>query len=663
MTDTASNPRSIRRTMTISLVALAGLVAGTFAAVKFTTDYVLYHEATSAAQNWARYLADNVRDLEQIAAGQPPSSHSMSFFEFAQRSGLVFRYEIFNPQGYSQMVSDRTQTVLVDLSEFSSDAALSVKKKEPVVAVKEAAAAGLPSFFAEAYVPVLAGGRPIAVVAAYVDQAEQRAWYFRTFLLVALALCLLTGLAFGLPALAWYRRTKEKEKADEEIHFLAEHDPLTRLVNRAHLTDTLLEAIGRARDTGGQLAVHYLDLDHFKEVNDTLGHQSGDVLLKLAAERLCAATRADDIVARLGGDEFAIIQRNILTKSDAADLAERLRAIIAQPFAFNGYDVATTASIGITLAPADGVDPARLLNNADLALYRSKADGRNVFRFFMPEMDSELQARLRLEKAIRDAAQHDSFEVHYQPLVATHAEEVTGFEALLRLRNEDGSLIPPAVFIPVAEEMGLIGKIGASVLRKACLTAAQWPNALTIAVNLSPAQFKAGGLCEIVAAALAEAKLPASRLELEITESLLLEDTEANLGELARLKALGVSIVMDDFGTGYSSLSYLWRFPFDKIKIDRTFMSSLDIADKSVETIIKTIVGLGHSLHMRVTIEGVEDARQVDFIRDIACDEVQGFYFGRPMPATDVPVVMLRDVQRRLGAPEPADERELRGVG
>ena len=660
MFDNAPDRMLIRRTAIVSLIALAALTGGTFAAVKLATDHLLYREATSAAQNWARYLGENVHDLEQIAAGEPPSSHSIGFFHFAQRAGFVFRYEIFNRDGYSQMVSDRGQTLLVDLSEFSPAAALSVKNGKPIVAVKEGDAVDRPSFFAEAYVPVMAGDRPIAVVAAYVDQAEQRDWFFRTFLLAAVSLCLLTALSFAMPAVAWYRRTKEKEKADEEIHFLASHDPLTRLVNRAHLSETLLEALTRAQATGGRLAIHFVDIDHFKEVNDTLGHHSGDLLLTLTAERLCAATRHGDIVARLGGDEFAIVQCDILARSDAADLAQRLLAVLAKPFVLNGYDVAATASIGIAIAPLDGTEPDRLFNNADLALYRSKADGRNVFRFFTPEMDTELQARLRLEKTVRDAVQHDSFEVHFQPLVAAHQGEVTGFEALLRLRNEDGSLMAPGVFIPVAEEMGLISRIGASVLRTACRTAAQWPSHLTIAVNLSPAQFKAGDLCETVAAALAEAGLPANRLELEVTESLLLEDTTANLSELGRLKALGVSIVMDDFGTGYSSLSYLWRFPFDKIKIDRAFMGSLDAADKSVETIVKTIVGLGHSLHMRVTIEGVEDAEQIEFIREVACDEVQGFYYGRPTPAADIPARMLRDFQRRLATADRPGEQKLR---
>jgi diguanylate cyclase (GGDEF)-like protein len=636
----------IQRTTAIVLVVLLALFAGTLATVKLTTDHLLYAAATSDARHWARYVAENVKDLEQIAGGEQPSSHSMTFFNGAQRVGLVFRYEIFNREGYSQLVSDRQGTALVDLSEFNPAAAAAVKTDRPVVAVKESSQPDRPSFFAEAYVPVLDGKRPIAVVAAYVDQAAQRDLYFRSFLLAALALCSLTALAFVIPAAAWYRRTKEKQRADAEIHFLAKHDGMTRLCNRGYLNERLAEALTRAVAIGSRLAVHYIDLDHFKEVNDSLGHQAGDTLIKLMAERLRASTRAEDIVARLGGDEFVVIQIDILDDSEVVGLADRLLCTMSQPFVVNGHDVATTASVGIALAPCDGVEPERLLKSADLALYKSKSDGRNCFRFFTPEMDAELQARLKLERTIRDAVKNDSFELNFQPLIDMPSGRLTGFEALLRLRDADGNDIPPTTIIPMAEDMGLIGKVGTWVIRTACLAATQWPEHLTVAVNLSPAQFYAGSVCNIVSAALAEAGLEPSRLELEITETLLLRDTDAILAELGRLKALGVAVVMDDFGTGYSSLSYLWRFPFDKIKIDRAFMQTVDAADENVQTIIKTIVGLGHSLHMRVTVEGVEDGEQAAFVREAACDEVQGFYFGRPLAEADLPARILAEAER-----------------
>jgi diguanylate cyclase (GGDEF)-like protein len=651
-----------RRTSALIIVVLLALIAGTLATVKLTTDHLLYQAATSDAQHWARYVAENVKDLEQIAGGEQPSSRSMTFFEGAQRVGLVFRYEIFNREGYSQLVSDRQGTALVDLSEFNPAAASAVKTNRPVVAVKESTQPDRPSFFAEAYVPVLDGRRPIAVVAAYVDQTAERARYFRSFLIAAVALCSLTALAFAIPAAAWYRRTKEKERSDAEIHFLAKHDGMTRLANRGHLNERLDEALTKVAAIGSRLAVHYIDLDHFKEVNDTLGHQAGDTLIKLAAERLRASTRVRDIVARVGGDEFVVIQADILDDAEAAGLAERLLHTMAKPFVVNGHDVATAASIGVALAPQDGIEAERLLKSADLALYKSKSDGRGCFRFFTPEMDAELQARLKLERTIRDAVQNESFALNFQPLVDMPSGRLTGFEALLRLREADGNDIPPTTIVPMAEDMGLIGKIGTWVIRKACFAAAQWPHHLTVAVNLSPAQFYAGSVCDVVSAALAESGLAPRQLELEITEALLLRDTDAILAELGRLKALGVAVVMDDFGTGYSSLSYLWRFPFDKIKIDRAFMQTTNAADAGVQTIIKTIVGLGHSLHMRVTVEGIEDDRQAEFVRSAACDEVQGFYFGRPLAEADLPARILAEAERDAARSDRAAQDRLRVI-
>jgi diguanylate cyclase (GGDEF)-like protein len=635
---------SHQRTIRIIILALFAVVVGTWVAVKQTTDQLLYQDATSTARKWARQLAEGVADLEQIAQGEEPSAASITFFRWSQLIGVVFRYEIFNREGYSQLMSDRRRTGPVDVSEFSVAAARAVRTGEPIVAVREGEAPDLPAFFAEAYVPVIVGGRTIAVVAASVDQTEERERYTKTFVVAAISLCLLTALAFIIPAAAWYRRTNEKRRADAQITFLATHDGMTRLANREHFTKILAHALDRLGTD--RLAVHYIDLDRFKEINDTFGHQGGDALLRLTAERIRASTRAEDVVARLGGDQFAVLQPYLADRIQAESLAYRILAILAEPFAINGHEITVTASIGIAMAPEDGVGAERLLSSADLALSHSKADGRSRAGFFTSAMDVELQERLRLERCVREALRDDGFELHFQPLVDMPAANVTGFEALLRLKDADGRPIPPMTFIPIAEEIGLIDKIGTWVIRQACHAAAQWPDHLSIAVNLSAAQFEAGGVTEIVSAALRDARLEPHRLQLEITESLLLRDANAIMLELRRIKALGVAIVMDDFGTGYSSLSYLWRFPFDKIKIDRAFLQSLSAENRAAEMIVRTIVGLGHSLQMRVTIEGVENADQVDFVRDIGCDEAQGFYFGRPMPAADLPARMLKDLQQ-----------------
>jgi diguanylate cyclase (GGDEF)-like protein/PAS domain S-box-containing protein len=442
------------------------------------------------------------------------------------------------------------------------------------------------------------------------------------------------------------------------ISHMAHHDALTGLANRTQLIEKLQSALVELPSRGGSVAVHFIDLDRFKNVNDTLGHDAGDFLLKTVAERLRSVTRVDDVVARLGGDEFVVIQTGVRDKDQVEDFARRLTSAVTAPMKLGEQEIVATVSVGVALAPADGTNPERLLKSADLALYKAKTAGRNCFRFFLPEMDIELQARFKLERIIRDAVLHDRFELHYQPLFEISERRLIGFEALIRLPAEDGTLIPPLVFIPVAEDLRLINQIGEWVLREACRTAATWPENLTVAVNLSPAQFSAGRISDIVTAALKETGLAAHRLELEITETLLLGNSEAIMAELQTLKAMGVAIVMDDFGTGYSSLSYLWRFPFDKIKIDRSFMQGFEGSSRDAKTVVRTIIALGRELNMRVTVEGVETATQAAFLDKVDGDQAQGFYFGRPIPASEVGANILADFQKRHSAPSSASATE-----
>jgi diguanylate cyclase (GGDEF)-like protein/PAS domain S-box-containing protein len=448
---------------------------------------------------------------------------------------------------------------------------------------------------------------------------------------------------------ATFEDVTEWRKAQAQISYMAHHDALTGLANRTQLVKKLEKVLAVLPLKGGSVAVHFIDLDRFKKVNDTLGHEGGDFLLKTAAERLRSVTRVNDVVARLGGDEFVVIQIGVGSKDQAEDLASRLTSAVTAPMKFREQSIIATVSVGVALAPADGNDPERLLKSADLAMYKAKADGRNCIRFFQPEMDAELQARSKLERTIRDAVLHDRYELHYQPLFEMSEHRLTGFEALIRLPADDGTLIPPLAFIPVAEELRLIDRIGEWVLRAACRTAVTWPENLTVAVNLSPAQFLpglAGSVSDIVAAALKDAGLAAHRLELEITETLLLGDSAAIMAELQTLKAMGVAIVMDDFGTGYSSLSYLWRFPFDKIKIDRSFMQGFNGSGRDAKTLVKTIIALGRELNMRVTVEGVETAAQAAFLDKADGDQVQGFFFGRPVPGSEVSAYILADFQK-----------------
>jgi len=634
------------RALAILAFGFVTVLGGSWVIATTAVDVAMVQISTTTAQNWAQYIVANATDLEHIASGERPSAASMVFFEGAKRAGQVFRYEIFNRAGYSQLVADKDRIALVNISEFSANAARAIKTGQPVMEVMEGTRTGFPEYFARAYVPVIVDGRPIAVVAAYVDQTAQRDAAYQAALIAVIAISLLTGLAFGVPGLAWYFSTRQKQQADRRIRFLAHHDMLTELYNRDQLIEKLDAALADLVPPGDCLAVHFLDIDHFKEVNDTLGHDGGDCLLQTIAERLRAVTRLGDVVSRLGGDEFVVMQTGITSKQEVEDFSLRLTTALAEPVRFKEQEISATVSVGIALAPTDGTTSERLLKSADLALYKSKADGRNRVCFFAPEMDADLMNRIALERVIRDAVEHETFELHFQPLYEVASRRLLGFEALLRLRGPDGEFIPPMTLIPIAEDIRVIGKIGAWVLKEACRTAVTWPNYLTVAVNLSPSQFALGSVSEMVADTLLETGLEAHRLELEITETLLLGNSASTMDELEKLKAMGVVIVMDDFGTGYSSLSYLWRFPFDKIKIDRSFVQGLGNSGHNAETVIKTIIALGRELDMHVTVEGVETAKQASFLDAANGDQVQGFFFGRPMPASDIAAEILASSSR-----------------
>ncbi len=398
------------------------------------------------------------------------------------------------------------------------------------------------------------------------------------------------------------------------------------------------------------MAVHCIDLDRFKTVNDTLGHPVGDALLKIAAERLRACVREGDTVARLGGDEFAVVQCGLTDLSGATRLAGRIVEALAETFELQGQQVMIGGSVGVAVSPNDGADSDELLKKADMALYRAKADGKGAFHFFEQAMDEALQARRALELDLRLALAEGQFELYYQPLYSLGVDQVTGCEALLRWRHPVRGMVSPADFIPLAEEIGLINALGEWVLREACREAAGWPQPVRLAVNLSPAQFRDRHLVSTVVSALAASGLAAERLELEITESVLLQDTAGNMSILHDLKALGVRISMDDFGTGYSSLSYLRSFPFDKIKIDQTFVRDI-LDDADALAIIKAVLDLGTSLGITTTAEGVESVEQLDELRRQGCGEIQGYFISRPKPAAEIAAMLGVVVENKMKAP------------
>jgi len=433
----------------------------------------------------------------------------------------------------------------------------------------------------------------------------------------------------------------ERRRVEDRITHLAHYDALTDLPNRALFHEQLERELARIAP-GEQLAVMYIDIDEFKSVNDTLGHLIGDELLKSVAVSLGRCVRDTDFVARLGGDEFAIVQTGVRTADEVTGLVTRVLDTIREPYECLGHQVTTDASIGIALAPQHGTDLDQILKNADLAMYAAKSAGRRTYRFFEPEMDARVRARRILEMDLRQAISDGAFEVHYQPCISLQDNKITGCEALLRWRHSERGMISPAEFIPIAEETGLINQLGEWVLTTACAEATTWPDHIKLAVNVSPVQFKSGTLALKIVAALAASGLPASRLELEITEAVLIRDDEAALAILHQLRAIGVGIALDDFGTGYSSLSYLQRFPFDKIKIDRCFVNDIAEPDGS-SCIVQAVVNIAAARQMTTTAEGVETQQQRELLRALGCAEMQGYLFSPAKPAAEIRQLFHRE--------------------
>jgi diguanylate cyclase (GGDEF)-like protein/PAS domain S-box-containing protein len=436
-----------------------------------------------------------------------------------------------------------------------------------------------------------------------------------------------------------------RKQSEARIARLAHYDALTGLPNRVFFREQLDQALKRVR-RGEKLAVLFLDLDKFKEVNDTLGHQGGDELLKTVSGRLQSCVRETDIVARLGGDEFAIVQTDVPDATAVIDLAERIHGVLRQFCELAGNRFSMDASIGVAMAPQDGTEADQLLKNADLAMYGAKADGRATYRFFEPNMDAAMKARRALEFDLRQAIMCGEFELHYQPLVNIRDKRIAGCEALMRWRHPKRGMVPPSEFIPVAEDAGIVNQLGEWALRTACTEAVHWRDDIIVTVNVSSVQFKNDSLVQLVMDALSESGLPSRRLELEITESVLLHDNETTMRVLHQLKKLGVRISMDDFGTGYSSLNYLRRFPFDKVKIDRSFIEHI-AGDASSLAIVQAVISIAKSRDIATTAEGVETQEQLELLRALGCTEMQGFLFSKPKPAAEL-IRMLSDQSQPL---------------
>jgi diguanylate cyclase (GGDEF)-like protein/PAS domain S-box-containing protein len=445
------------------------------------------------------------------------------------------------------------------------------------------------------------------------------------------------------------RRKAEQERfqALTQIYHMSRHDALTNLPNRVLFRERLERELEELKPEG-MLAALTLDLDGFKAVNDSYGHPVGDLLLRQVGDRLRACVRETDTIARLGGDEFVVIQAGLRNADDVSLLADRIIRALERPFELDALSLSIGASVGFAIAPEAGTNADQLIRASDIALYRAKSEGRGIYRRYIPSMDASLQARQELKVALKSAILRQELELHFQPVIGLDSNKVTSCEALVRWRHPQRGLIPPADFIPLAEESGLIMAIGEWVLQKACREAMTWPQAVGVAVNLSPVQFKNGDLVKVVARALESSGLAADRLQLEITESVMLDESDSNMQILQEIRLLGVKIAMDDFGTGYSSLGYLRTFPFDKIKVDRAFVSDLPDGRESL-AIVRAVAGIGRSLGITTTVEGVETREQLAAVNKEGFDEAQGYLFSRPVPAPEI-----AELLRGIGIPPAA---------
>ncbi len=499
--------------------------------------------------------------------------------------------------------------------------------------------------------PLIEDGRPVAYLSAQIDTTAENIAFARTLSLASLQLLAILFVAAGLPALLYMRRKRRMDEADERIVFLHNHDSLTTLLNRRRMHEETDRILSTSRATRERMALWFIDVDGLGDINDSMGQACGDELLRAIAARLGEIAERGDLVARIGPDEFAILQRGVRAEENLHAFAHRITAAMSDPIELDGGRVVPGLSIGAAMTPEHGRSYTDLIKHAELAFLHQKAVRREEFTLFRPSMDTDSHRRRQMEQLLREALSGNGFELFYQPIVSGQSQELIGFEALIRMPDGEGGFVPPSVFIPIAEARGYIKDIGSWVIGEAARQAALWPEHLFVSVNLSAVQFHDGDLVEIVRRALAEAGIPGHRLGIEVVESLLLEQSDAILEQLRALKTLGVSVDMDDFGTGYSSLGYLWRFPFDKLKIDQSFMAAFDEGKTSIPQILETIIALAHNLGLKVTAEGIETQEQADLLRAFGCDQLQGFFFGRPVSATHVAGELLQSMSTRRSQP------------
>lgn len=590
------------------------------------TDWMAKDNFRTFSENTAIDLVQQVRPKIDNAVSDLPAdarpAELKPVFDSIILSGSLVAYELYDRLGKPVLFSS---IPLAQTEERAGDPGIRLTEGRD-----RFSDSGSTSAYSHADFTLTDAGRISGHMRIFIDQKNALALFYTTNRHITIISALFLAVAVALFTFIVWSRIREQWQADDEIRHLAHHDGLTDLPKREVFVENLTCAIARAEPADGFVALLCLDIDNFKQINDTMGHATGDELLRLFAERLRENVRKSDLICRMGGDEFAIALCGLKSAERIVPFANRLCATLSKPYLVDGREFTSSVSIGVAIAPKDSDDASTLFKCADLALYRSKEEGRNTVRFFETEMDVAFQRRLALERELEMAIEGDQFILYYQPQYDMHTGRLTGHEALVRWAHPTRGLVAPDEFIPIAEETGLIIPLSRWIFERACLDAATREQELRLAINLSPIQFTAGSVVDLVVETVQKTGFPPNLLELEITESLLITNTDRVIEELGRLKQMGVQIVMDDFGTGYSSLSYLSRFPFDKIKIDRSFVS--DLSNKPmVDVIVRTIISLCHELDITIAAEGIETRQQEAILKSWGCDHGQGFLYGRPI--------------------------------
>ncbi|MFM2274992.1 MAG: hypothetical protein RL211_864 [Pseudomonadota bacterium] len=606
------------------------------------SDRQLKQDIRQSAMRWSQLFSEIVPDPGAVFPTGQLMPSTRERLQRLSKSTDVFAFRLYDPGGRLLLASedlDKSEIVPYDnLTQglgHKTGILQQVLGGNPSIALRRAAWPGGSAVHGEAHVPLLVDRKIVGIIEVHIDQSHRAANATQALLRIAAGVTILLVLIGSVATYQYVLRLKKQRKAEDKVHYLAHHDVLSGAMNRASFNNALGMA-ARSKSAGGPgFSLLRIDLDRFKEVNDSLGHALGDEALRLTTQRLKACLRESDKVARLGGDEFAVLLMGEAVQSTVTPFAKRIRDTLAEPIELSGHEVLCGASIGIVMNGSDGSEPDDLMTKADQALFRAKKLCRGSYAYYDDALDRQMQAKRELTRDLRQAISTGQLLVYYQPQYGNDGDLLIGYEALVRWKHPKLGMVTPGEFIPLAETSGLIDEIGLWVLQQACKDAQTWPSTLTVAVNLSANQFAGGKLVKQVARALQDSGLAPERLGLEITESLLMTSSDRIMETLRQLAALGVSIAMDDFGTGYSSLAYLWRFPFDKVKIDQVFTRNLT-DDPKVAVIVHSIIMLAHSLGMTVNAEGVETRAQISVLRELGCDELQGFFLGRPTPPTDL---------------------------